>query len=64
LPQEGAAQYAFVCYKSPDSATNAKAKLHGSNLDGKQLQISHYEIKELRQAQQEEMRDKNDFQNY
>jgi len=61
MPKEGEAQYAFVCYKSPESASNAKAKLHGYNLDGKQLLISHYEIKEVRQAQQEEMRDKNDF---
>lgn len=64
MPNEGEAQYAFVCFKSPESASSAKAKLHGYNMNGKQLLISHYEIKELRQAQQEEMRDKNDFQNY
>lgn len=64
MPQEGEAQYAFVCFKNPDSASSAKAKLHNFNLNGKQLLISNYEIKEVRQAQQEEMRDKNDFQNY
>jgi RNA recognition motif-containing protein len=56
--------YAFVCFKNPESASRAKAELPTQTFNGKQLFINHYEIKELRQVQMEDMRDKTDFQNY
>ena len=40
--------FAFVCFKSPDSAASAKQHLHNHTVDGKTLMINHYEIKELR----------------
>jgi RNA recognition motif-containing protein len=62
--KEGEAVYAFVCYKSPDAAALAKQQLHQQTFNGKQLYINHYEIKEIRKIQQEEIRDKADFNNY
>lgn len=63
FPKEGEALYAFVCYKSPDHAALAKQQLNQSTFNGKQLYINHYELKEVRKIQQEEARDKADFQN-
>lgn len=48
LPKEGDALYAFVCYKSPDSAALAKQQLHQQTFNNKQLYINHYELKEVR----------------
>lgn len=56
--------YAFVCYKSPEEASRAKASLNQTVFNGKQLYINHYEIKEVRKAQYEEIHDRNDFNNY
>jgi polyadenylate-binding protein len=56
--------YAFVCFKMPDSASKAKAALHGQTVDGKGLVINHYEIKEIRDLQLEEIRDKRDWEKY
>jgi RNA recognition motif-containing protein len=64
LPVEGEPLYAFVCYKSPDAAAIAKQTLNGYTLNGKQLYINFYELKEIRKIQQEEIRDKADWQNY
>lgn len=64
LPKEGEALYAFVCYKSPDHAALAKQQLNQQTFNGKQLYINHYELKEVRKLQQEEARDKADFQNH
>lgn len=50
MVKEGEPPYAFVCYKNPEHASNAKAKLQNSNLNGKQLIVNNYEIKELRKA--------------
>ena len=58
------AVYAFVCFKSPEEASKAKADLNLKAFNGKQIFINHYEIKEIRKIQNEEMRDKSDFQNY
>jgi RNA recognition motif-containing protein len=55
--------YAFVCYKSPDSAALAKQNLNGQTFNNKTLYVNHYELKEQRRLQQEEARDKADFQN-
>ena len=56
--------FAFVCYKTPDSAASAKQMLHNQTFDGKALIINHYEIKEFRQIQKEEAIDKADFERY
>jgi RNA recognition motif-containing protein len=56
--------YAFVCFKSPEKAMLAKNELHNYVLNGKQLYINHYEIKEIRKTQQDELRDQIDFNNY
>lgn len=55
---------AFVCFKKPDEASSAKEKLHGSAMGGRTLIINHYEIKEIRQLQNEAIKDKHDFQQF
>jgi len=37
---------AFVCFKTPDSAANAKAYEHGNIYEAKKLIVTHYEIPE------------------
>jgi RNA recognition motif-containing protein len=64
FPEKGDALYAFVCFKSPESAQRAKQEMAGFNFNGKSLYINHYEIKEIRKQQKEEMHDKTDFQKY
>ena len=64
FPKEGDAVYAFVCFKSPEEASRAKSECHQQNFNGKMLYINHYEIKEVRKVQIEEMRDKADFQTH
>jgi len=56
--------YAFVCYKQPDSAAVAKANLNNATFEGKTLIINHYEIKEQRKIQIEDAIDKADFEKY
>lgn len=56
--------YGFVCFKKPDACSLAKQNLHGHTIDGKSLVINHYEIKEIRDLQLEEMRDKRDWEKY
>ena len=56
--------YAFVCFKKPDACSVAKNALTGQTYDGKGLIINHYEIKEIRDLQQEELRDKRDWDKY
>jgi RNA recognition motif-containing protein len=56
--------YAFVCFKKPDACSQAKASLQGQTFDGKGLVINHYEIKEIRDLQLEEIRDKRDWEKY
>ena len=62
--KDNEAVYAFVCFQNPDNAAYAKQQLHQTTFNGKQLFINHYEIKELRKIQQEDIRDKADYQNY
>jgi len=64
MPKEGEALYAFVCFKNPDSAALAKSQLNQQTFNGKQLYVNHYELKEVRKLQQEEVRDKADYQNF
>ena len=56
--------FAFVCFKEPTDAAKAKTNLHNYAVDGKQLVICYYEIKELRQLQNEEAKDKADWEKY
>lgn len=56
--------FAFVCFKKPDACSLAKQSLHGSTYEGKGLIINHYEIKEIRDLQLEEIRDKRDWEKY
>lgn len=57
-------QYAFVCFKQPDSCAQAKQALSNTQVDGKVLIINNYEIKEIRQIQMAELKDKTDFEKY
>ena len=56
--------FAFVCFKKPDACSHAKQALHGQTYEGKGLIINHYEIKEIRDLQLEEIRDKRDWEKY
>jgi len=56
--------FAFVCFKSPDSAASAKQHLHNQNVEGKTLIINHYEIKEFRDLAKEEAMDKQNYEQY
>merc|ERR1712110_1000698 len=56
--------YAFVCFKKPDEASSAKEKLHNTLMKEKTLTINHYEIKEIRQLQNEATEDKRGFQQF
>ena len=53
---------AFVCYTTPDSASNAKQA--NPTLSGQQLYVGFYEIKEQRQLKNEMIRDAKDFETY
>lgn len=61
--QEGN-HFAFVCFKLPEASTIAKEALTGSNFDGKDLIINHYEIKEYRDLKKEEEQDQKDWDAY
>lgn len=56
--------YAFVCFKKPDQCSQAKHALHNQNFNGKGLFINQYEIKEIRDLQIEEVRDRRDWDKY
>jgi polyadenylate-binding protein len=57
-------QRAFVCFKSPDSAAQARAQLHTSQpIEGKVLYVTNYELPEIRRKQQTDAKDKADFMN-
>ena len=56
--------YAFVCFKTPDQATNALNNLHNCLINQRLLSVTHYELKEYRKVADEETRDKLGFQRY
>jgi len=56
--------FCFVCYKKPDAASTAKEKLSGLEIQGRPLYINHYEIKEIREIQNEETQDKIGFRQF
>ena len=60
-PNETKKLYAFVCFKKPDEASSAKEQL---TINDKRLTINHYEIKEIRELQNEAAKDKLDFQQF
>ena len=60
----GGVAYAFVCFATPEACSQAKIDKQGETHNGKALVINHYEIKEIRELQQEELRDKKDWENY
>lgn len=53
-----------MCFKKPDEASSAKEKLHNTVMKDKTLTINHYEIKEIRQLQNEATEDKRGFQQF
>lgn len=59
--EKPAGSRAFVCFKQPDSAANARARLHGQPIEGKTLYVNNYELPEIRKKQQIEARDRIDF---
>jgi len=60
-PNEQKKLYAFVCFKKPDEASSAKEQL---TINDKRLTINHYEIKEIRELQNEAAKDKLCFQQF
>lgn len=56
--------YAFVNFKTSESCHNAISAMKGVVFDNKMLTVNQYEIKELRQLESEEERDKKDWENY
>ena len=57
-------QRAFICYKSPDSASRARMTLHGQTIEGKQIYVANYELPETRRKIQADAKDKADFMNH
>lgn len=54
--------FAFVCFKTPDTASQVKnANLH---INGRPLYINHYEMKQQRDLLNESNKDKQDWQRY
>lgn len=65
FPQKDQKQpFAFVCFKTPDQASNAKTQLSTHQIDNHPVYINHYEIKQYRDMQNEMQKDKQDFQRY
>lgn len=59
---DGKNPHAFVCFKTPDTASAVKsAELQ---LNNRPLYVSHYEMKQQREIQNESAKDKQDFQRY
>jgi RNA recognition motif-containing protein len=56
--------YAFVCFKEPNDAANAKNNLNNQTFEGKTLMINYYEMKEKRQINNEAAIDKADWEKY
>lgn len=53
--------HAFVCYKQPEFAVNAKKDCANRAFNGKTLYVSNYEIKEVRELNKEIAQDKIDY---
>ena len=56
----------FVSFRKPDAASTAKEKLNNTQIAGQNrpLVINHYEIKEIRELQNEESSDKIGFRQW
>ena len=48
----------------PHSAKEAKQSLHNMNIDGRPLHVTQYEVKEISEIEQQNMRDKRDWDQY
>lgn len=60
--KDGKMPFAFVCFKTPDTASQVKnAQL---SLSGRPLYINHYEMKQQRDLLNESNKDKQDWQRY
>jgi len=49
--KEGGIKFAFVCFSSPDAASLARQSLHQATVNGKQLYVNFYELKETRKIE-------------
>lgn len=49
--------YAFVCFKTAEASSQARQQFNQMEIDGKNLVIEHYELKEFRKLQKEEEQD-------
>lgn len=65
-PQGQPCPFAFVCFNDPLEAAKAKQSLHGYRVqqDARGLLVNYYEIKEERIIQNEEAKDKADWERY
>lgn len=57
ITKEGQAIYAFVCFKSPDSAILAKQQAATNPFNGQQLYINFYVLSGQRKNEQDQQRD-------
>lgn len=64
ITRENGGNYAFVCFKQPDHAIEAKNALTKQPFDGKSLQITNYEIREFRELQIMSAKEKTDFDRF
>lgn len=53
---------AFVCFTTPESASSAKQA--NLTLHGRTLYVNYYEIKQVREIKNEEIKDSQNFQAY
>lgn len=60
--KDGKSPFAFVCFKTPDTAMNVKNA--GLQINGRPLYINHYEMKQQRDLLNESNKDKQDWQRY
>lgn len=60
--KDGKMPFAFVCFKTPDTASQVKTA--NLQLNGRPLYINHYEMKQQRDLLNESNKDKQDWQRY
>jgi RNA recognition motif-containing protein len=61
-PKTQSGSYAFVCFKSPDVASQVKNT--AVEIGGRTLYINHYELRQKREVINETNRDRFDWQRY
>mmetsp|Transcript_5466 Transcript_5466/g.9249 ORF Transcript_5466/g.9249 Transcript_5466/m.9249 type:complete len:501 (-) Transcript_5466:381-1883(-) len=55
---------AFVCFQQPSEASEATLSLNGKSFGGKTLEVKPYEIKELKQNQILQAKDRSNFEDF